>query len=434
MKIKSIPFGPASVFCFSLALANSPALAQTAALPPSASAGDQITALVGQLDLEKYKATIKGLTQFGDRRQGTERNRQALDWIEAQLKSYGCTNIERLQYEFTQPAPRPANAPAPARPAAQSGGGRGGPAGQGGSTLFGDRIPTGVNTDPMLQSDEKIRVLDAEQTPVGTSKRENIYCTKIGTTHPEEMYIVGAHMDGIGFGEAANDNGSGTALVMELARIFSAPNVKTERSIRFALWNNEETGLNGARAYVEQRKDLQGIESPRGSGKYPEPKWLGMIQHDMMLWDHGMPIPKLDAAGKPVLDAKGQPVYVSPKEQRREADVNIEFQSNSKQAEASAKLAWVFHAANGKYATDYPAVVGPHMTNTDSMPFMDLVPAISLRENERGMHIGAGWDPNWHQPSDVFSTYSDKDFRLGLNAAQTTLSAVAQLSGARIEK
>src|SRR5262249_25649716 len=48
---------------------------------------DPIKALVDRLDLEKYKATIKGLTQFGDRRQGTERNRKAIDWIEAQLKS-----------------------------------------------------------------------------------------------------------------------------------------------------------------------------------------------------------------------------------------------------------------------------------------------------------------------------------------------------------
>ena len=421
-----------SLVALSLSLAFSiPAAAQTPA-PPLAAAPDAITTLVAQLDLEKYKATIKGLTRFGDRRQGTERNRQALDWIEAQLKSYGCTNTERLRYEFTQPAPRPAGAPAPAR--AVLPGGRGGPAGQGGSTLFGKRAAIGVNTDPMLQPDERLRALNAEQTPVGTSPRESVYCTKIGTTHPEEVYIVSAHMDGIGFGEAANDDGSGTALVMELARIFSAPGVQTERSIRFALWNNEETGLNGARAYVDQRKDLQGIESPKGSGKYPEPKWLGVIQHDMMMWDHGMPIPKLDGAGKPVLDANEQVVYVSPKEQRREADVNIEFQSTSKQADASARLAWLFHAANNKYATDYPAAVGPHMTNTDSTPFMDLAPAISLRENERGMQIGAGWNPNWHQPSDVYSTYSDKDFLLGLNAAQTTLAAVAQLSGTRIGK
>ena len=396
------------------------AFAQT----PAGGPADPVAKLVGQLDLEKYKATIKGLTQFGDRRQGTERNRKALDWIEAQLKSYGCTNTERLQFQFTEPVKRTPAAPPPAR--------AGGPAGPGGSTLFGQRARTGVNTDPMAQPDERLRALNAEPTPEGTSLRENVYCTKVGSSRPDEMYIIGAHMDGIGWGEAANDNGSGTALVMELARIFSQPGVDTERSIRFVLWNNEETGLHGASAYVAQRKGLQGVESPKGSGKYPEPKWLGMIQHDMMMFDHGMPAAWLDANGKPVLDAKGQPVVAPPKEQRAEADVNIEYQSTAKHADGAAKLAWALRAANDKYATHYPAAVGFHMTNTDSTPFMDEVPAISLRENERGMQIGAGWNPHWHQPTDLYSSYSNKDFLLGLNAAQTTLAAVAQLTGAKV--
>jgi hypothetical protein len=73
------------------------------------------------------------------------------------------------------------------------------------------------------------------------------------------------------------------------------------------------------------------------------------------------------------------------------------------------------------------------MSNTDSVPFQDIVASISLRENERLAHIGTGWDPQWHQPTDVFATYSDKDFRLGLNAAQTTLAAVAQLAGAKMK-
>src|SRR5206468_12228622 len=101
----------------------------------------------------------------------------------------------------------------------------------------------------------------------------------------------GAHMDGHGWGEAANDDGSGTALVMEVARVLSSPDVETDRSIRFILWNNEETGLNGARSYVDQRKNLQAKEDPPGSERYPEPRWLGMVQHDMMLFDHGMPRP-----------------------------------------------------------------------------------------------------------------------------------------------
>jgi peptidase M28-like protein len=243
-----------------------------------------------------------------------------------------------------------------------------------------------------------------------------VYCTKIGTTRPDEMYIVGGHMDGIGWGEAANDDGSGTAIVMELARIFSSPDVKTDRSIRFILWNNEESGLNGAYAYVEQRQALQGKEQPAGSGKYPEPKWLGMIQHDMMMFDHGMP--RADGT-------------VSS-EQRPEADVNVEFAGASKMAAESQALAWLFRAANERYATDYPATVGNRMQSTDSVPFQDEVAAISVRENERGAQIGAGWDPHWHQPTDVYATFSDKDFRLGLNAAQTTLAAIAQLAGARL--
>ena len=378
--------------------------------PVPAAAPDPIRTLVGRLDLEKYKATVKGLTQFGDRRQGTERNRKAVDWIEAQLKSYGCTNTERLKYTYTTP-PRNPNAGGQ-RPAANP---NAIPTASGGGRPRGVRAPTGVNNDPMKQPDEKLRALNTE--PATDGPREQVYCTKIGATRPDEMYIIGAHMDGHGWGEAANDNGSGTALVMELARVFSSPDVVTDRSIRFALWNNEETGLNGAYAYAEQRKDLQGKENPPGSGRYPEPKWLGMIQHDMMMFDHGMP--RADGTLAP--------------EQRPEADVNIEFQVTSKFLAGARELAFALHAANEKYATDYPSNVGEHMTNTDSTAFMDLVPSISLRENERGVHTGNGWNPHWHQPTDAFATFTDKDFRLGLNAAQTTLSGVAQLTGARLK-
>jgi hypothetical protein len=80
------------------------------------------------------------------------------------------------------------------------------------------------------------------------------------------------------------------------------------------------------------------------------------------------------------------------------------------------------------------AAVGNHMTNTDSSVFMNLVPSISLRENERGMQNGAGWNPHYHQATDRYTSYSDKDFRLGLNAAQTTPGAIAQLTGATLRK
>jgi len=171
-----------------------------------------ILALVGRLDLERYKATIKGLTQFGDRRQGTDRNRAAVDWIEAQLKNYGC-NTERLNYEYVPPSSPPAPAAVPANGEL--------PPAAGGGRRRGLRVPTGVNNDPNRQPDPELRALNSQPSTPGS--REQVYCTKIGNAHPDEMYIVSAHMDGIGYGEAANDDGSGTALVMELARVFSAP-------------------------------------------------------------------------------------------------------------------------------------------------------------------------------------------------------------------
>jgi hypothetical protein len=393
------------VLCTLSLLATLTALPVAAAEPAGGAvpANDPVAELVDRLSLERYKATIKRLTRFGDRRQGTDRNRAAVDWIESQLRSYGCADVARLRYNYSPGEKRTRSGPQVA-PGAAQGGGR----------FRGQRGPTGVNKDPGRQHDAKLRALDSQ--PSAPGEREEVYCTKVGTTHPDEMYIVGGHMDGIGWGEAANDDGSGTALVMELARVFSGSDVRTERSIRFILWNNEETGLNGSYAYVEQRARLQGIESPPGSGHYPEPRWLGMVQHDMELFDHGMP--RADGTVSST--------------QRPEADVNIEFQSQSKEAKGAQKLAWAFYAANEAYATDYPASVGPHMTNTDSTPFMDLIPAISVRENERGTQIGAGWDPQWHQPTDVYTSYSDADFRLGLNAAQTTLGAIARLTGASL--
>ncbi len=311
---------------------------------PMTAQDSMVQRIVERLDFENYKALIKGLTQFGDREQGTERNERAVDWIEQQLRSWGY-ETERVHYEY-----------------------RGEP-------------------------------------------RSQVYATKVGSTAPGEMYILGAHMDGRGGGEAANDDASGTALVMEIARVLASPDIETTRSIRFALWNNEETGLNGSRAYVEQRAALQGIEDPPGSGRYPEPKWLGMIQHDMMLWDHGNPVQH---------------------DQVLDADVDIEFQLASAKAEESARLALELLNANRKFATDYPAVMSNAMSNTDSTPFMDHTAAVSLRENRRLYETGMGANPHWHRPTDLFVTYSDADFRLGFNAAQTTLGAVAKLAGARI--
>ena len=309
-----------------------------------------VKSLVDRLDLESYKELLRGLTQFGDRRQGTERNAQALAWIEGRLRTWGYEPV-RLDYDLLS---------------------------------FG---------------------------AASSQPREELFATKVGVEVPEEMYILGAHMDGIGEGEAANDDGSGTALLLEIARVLAGSDIEMARSVRFAFWNNEETGLQGSSSYVEQRAALQGVEDPPGSGRYPEPRWLGMIQHDMMMWDHGNPVTH---------------------DQALDADVDVEFQLNSTMAGESARLGLALINANRKYADEYPAVLSNAMSNTDSAPFQDLTAAVSLRENRRLYETGNGANPHWHQPTDLFVTFSDADFRLGLNAAMTTLGAIAELAGVRI--
>src|SRR5262249_53162831 len=192
-------------------------------------ADDPVKTLVGRLDLDTYKATIKGLTQFGDRRQGTRRNRDAVNWIQKQLESYGYTNAERITYDPPVPARECGpSVPASVVQAREGGPGRAGGAGgrgrganpdsgQGGARIVGNRARTGVNCDPMAQPDERIRALDSG--PIIPGPVDEVYVTKVGTKYPNEMYIIGAHMDGHGYNEAANDDGSGTALVMELARV-----------------------------------------------------------------------------------------------------------------------------------------------------------------------------------------------------------------------
>jgi hypothetical protein len=244
-----------------------------------------------------------------------------------------------------------------------------------------------------------------------STARRSAYVTKIGTVSPQNMYIVSAHFDGRGGGAAYNDDASGSSLVLQIARLLSNPNVKSDVSIRMIFWNNEESGLNGSAGYAGSRASLRGIENPVGSGKYPEPNWLGVIQHDKVLWDHGLPSGATQIVG---------------------ADVDIEFQASSTFSTQSAALAQLVKNGNIDYATTYPSEVSNNMDNTDSKSFQNLCPSVSVRENRRVAEIGFGSDPNWHQPSDVASTYVAADINLGFNAMQTTLGFLANNAGLRL--
>jgi aminopeptidase YwaD len=115
-----------------------------------------------------------------------------------------------------------------------------------------------------------------------TIRSENVIATRPGSA--EGTLIIGGHLDSVAGSPGANDNASGSAVVLELARAMAA--VPTSAELRFILFGAEENGLIGSRAYVQRLS-----EAERG-------RILGMINLDMV----GIDL-RFSAAGSPRLSA-----------------------------------------------------------------------------------------------------------------------------------
>ncbi|WP_460218293.1 M28 family metallopeptidase [Psychroserpens sp. MEBiC05023] len=89
----------------------------------------------------------------------------------------------------------------------------------------------------------------------GTSN--NIIVTKMGTEFPDTYIVIDAHYDTIN-GPGTNDNGSGTVLLLELARLLK--DVDTKYSIKFIHFSGEEDGLLGSRYYVKHSVKAQKLD------------------------------------------------------------------------------------------------------------------------------------------------------------------------------
>jgi len=75
-----------------------------------------------------------------------------------------------------------------------------------------------------------------------------------GRDKPDEFVVVGAHLDSWDLGQGTTDNGTGSAVVLEAARILARCGTVPRRTIRFVLFTGEEQGLHGSRAFVRQHE------------------------------------------------------------------------------------------------------------------------------------------------------------------------------------
>ena len=83
-----------------------------------------------------------------------------------------------------------------------------------------------------------------------------------GSEKPEEVVIMGAHLDSWDLGTGATDNGTGSVAVLEALRAIQASGVKPKRTIRVVLFSGEEQGIFGSKAYVKaHRGELMNIQA-----------------------------------------------------------------------------------------------------------------------------------------------------------------------------
>lgn len=95
-----------------------------------------------------------------------------------------------------------------------------------------------------------------------------------GSEKPDEFVVLGAHIDSWDLAQGTTDNGTGTSVVLETARVLAKCGVRPKRTIRFALFSGEEQGLHGSKAYVARHKD----EMPKTSLALVHDTGTGKVQ------------------------------------------------------------------------------------------------------------------------------------------------------------
>ena len=106
---------------------------------------------------------------------------------------------------------------------------------------------------------------------LGLTDSANVVADLVGRERPEEVVLIGAHLDSWDLGTGAIDDGAGVVMVMESLRLLKSLGLTPRRTIRGVLFMNEEHGLHGARAYAlahaaELAQHVVAMESDSGAG------------------------------------------------------------------------------------------------------------------------------------------------------------------------
>lgn len=110
----------------------------------------------------------------------------------------------------------------------------------------------------------------------------NVIGEMIGTEKPDEIILIGGHLDSWDLGEGAHDDGAGCMQAIEVLRVLNSLGYKSKRTIRVVMFMNEENGLKGGTTYADQavlkkEKHVYAIESDSGGFT---PRGFGVVGND----------------------------------------------------------------------------------------------------------------------------------------------------------
>ena len=111
--------------------------------------------------------------------------------------------------------------------------------------------------------------LNMDARKAGDSWSKNIIAEIVGSEYPDEIIVVGGHIDSWDVGQGAHDDGGACVASWEVLRLIKALKLKPKRTIRCVLWTNEENGGMGSKAYRDMHLDelknhIVAIESDGG--------------------------------------------------------------------------------------------------------------------------------------------------------------------------
>ena len=186
------------------------------------------------------------------------------------------------------------------------------------STVAADRLSAALAADPHLRVTIRINSKWFEPAP-----SHNVIGEIRGSEFPDQIIVVGGHLDSWDIAPGAHDDGAGVVQSIEVLRIFRALGLKPRHTVRCVLFVNEENGTAGAKAYAAAAKtsgekhllavetdsggfEPQGftLESPQGDAHAHAARWLPLFRpygiFEFRHGDGGTDVTPLLAQGVPV--------------------------------------------------------------------------------------------------------------------------------------